>query len=483
MSLKCRESRIRGVVITGQPGIGKKCFLFYLLLHRLSSGQPTAFQNHFNYFILFKDSGVEMHSRYSSLPDGTWALVDSNEEVVHPCEGFLYRSNSQTTFIVQTTFPRERRWKSWKKHRGAFLYLMDCFPWDEMHALGILLDLSVETLKNHYDKWGPSAGTLIKLTRKPWTLDMHQSRVEEIARNFAEDFNGHILGIDKMGAYHPLVTIHPKGLSPGERGVPIAEIPTEYLNLLVVDAVSTHNLDEQIKFYKLMLRSDWLFKPSVGFMFGKSLVVALLCSYYQTRWKGLGCTPLDTALPSLRIPNCRDWHLFSSNLEGLNQNTPFCLVPKTPGFPTIDVIVCTDSNRIITIQITTSASASAAAAATATNGWNAEGFTEVFNGLPTRFRKDRKWSHVFVTDKAEIAEGMRVEWEGKSVGFTVEEKWIPIEIYFRFLDLVNYRPPGDQGGSMGDEGETSEEGVDSDEEEAGLASEVVHTADLSLPVG
>ncbi|KAI0287590.1 hypothetical protein B0F90DRAFT_1218040 [Multifurca ochricompacta] len=120
---------------------GKTCFLFYLLLRRLSSGLPTAFQIHLThtYYVLFNDSGVEICSSESStLPDGMLALSDSNAKVEKPCDGFLDASDKleTKTFIVQTTFPKEDRWKDWEKYHDGFLYVMECFSWHEMHALG-----------------------------------------------------------------------------------------------------------------------------------------------------------------------------------------------------------------------------------------------------------------------------------------------------------------------------------------------------------
>ncbi|KAI0296293.1 hypothetical protein B0F90DRAFT_1109562 [Multifurca ochricompacta] len=136
--LNCGTSHLGGIIITGQPGIGKTCFLFYLLLRRLSSGQPTAFQIRPTYYLLFKNSGVEVHGpEFSTLPDGTLALVNSNEKVEKPCDGFLYASDKGTTFVVQTTPPKANRWKDWEKYHDGFLYVMECFSWDEMHALGI----------------------------------------------------------------------------------------------------------------------------------------------------------------------------------------------------------------------------------------------------------------------------------------------------------------------------------------------------------
>ncbi|KAH9024592.1 hypothetical protein EDB84DRAFT_1506460, partial [Lactarius hengduanensis] len=96
-----------GVVVTGQPGIGKTCFLYYILLRRLSEGRPVALEQP-KFFILFHEGGVYRYSlnadtRY--LPDGTWALSDSNDEAPQPCTTFRSASKLRTAWLIQTTSP------------------------------------------------------------------------------------------------------------------------------------------------------------------------------------------------------------------------------------------------------------------------------------------------------------------------------------------------------------------------------------------
>ncbi|KAF8272909.1 hypothetical protein EI94DRAFT_104998 [Lactarius quietus] len=72
-----------GVVVTGQSGIGKTCFLYYLLLQLLCEKKTVAFQ--FNqHFFLFEETGVQMFlataSASQEIPHGTWALTDSHPD-------------------------------------------------------------------------------------------------------------------------------------------------------------------------------------------------------------------------------------------------------------------------------------------------------------------------------------------------------------------------------------------------------------------
>ncbi|KAH9074291.1 hypothetical protein EDB83DRAFT_1952114 [Lactarius deliciosus] len=51
------EGRCGGIVVTGQLGIGKTCFLYYLLFCKLSKKTPVALQLS-NHILVFRDDGV-----------------------------------------------------------------------------------------------------------------------------------------------------------------------------------------------------------------------------------------------------------------------------------------------------------------------------------------------------------------------------------------------------------------------------------------
>ncbi|KAI0297785.1 hypothetical protein B0F90DRAFT_869221 [Multifurca ochricompacta] len=296
---------------------------------------------------------------------------------------------------------------------------MECFSWDEMRVLGTLLNISVETLKNNYDKWGPSARTLIRIIRTPSFLGGHEAYVKEIAKDFVKVLDGHTNLIDAMGACHRLIAIHPSGTSLGKRGIPIGEIATEHLNNLVLDARGGRTVEKQLDFYNL-ISSHKHFRGSAGFMF-EMFVFTWLSSQEHPNGEGLDCTAVDSNSPSLTIPVCGGWSPFTSNPEDLGDHeTPFCLKPDAKTFPTIDVIICTN-DHLITVQATISGTHSA----------NPEGFNLVFNGLPAKFRNNRTWCHVFVTDKEESAQMLQHHWARKPITLSDEdgEKNIVIRVY------------------------------------------------------
>ncbi|KAI0290640.1 hypothetical protein B0F90DRAFT_1784429 [Multifurca ochricompacta] len=215
-----RKNNIGGIVITGHPGLGKTCFLLYLLFYCLSDGRPTALQIVPECFVLFTDSGPEVYSHVSiKLPDETLALADSNAENPLPCHSFLRASKKHDAFIVQTSSPDQRRYKAWSKEYHAPIYVMDCFTLTELVVLGMIHGFSVPLIKDHCKKWGPSARIMVNLMTNPEEICEHTDRVKDAALHFAKHFD-EFTRLDKVRAMsisHTLFTIHPKGLPSEER--------------------------------------------------------------------------------------------------------------------------------------------------------------------------------------------------------------------------------------------------------------------------
>ena len=116
---------------------GKTIFLFYVLLRRLSAGLPTAFHVFRKTFFLFTETGASQHDvdYVFELPPGTWALTNSGEVIEQPCPAFLC-APLRRAWIIQATSPKRSRWHEWCKQLKASLYVMDCFPPNELEVLG-----------------------------------------------------------------------------------------------------------------------------------------------------------------------------------------------------------------------------------------------------------------------------------------------------------------------------------------------------------
>jgi len=152
---------IGGVVVTGQPGIGKTMFLYYILIHRILHGQPTAFQPTSSHTLIFHHSRAEIFGEHTTIDSlaypGAWALSDSNADVYQPRREFVELHNR--FFLVQATSSQPSRWKAWSQQRRAKLAVMDFWTWSEIYIGATefeshLKNINKETLMDLFNKQG-----------------------------------------------------------------------------------------------------------------------------------------------------------------------------------------------------------------------------------------------------------------------------------------------------------------------------------------
>ena len=115
------------------PYLGKSAFLFYLLLHRLERGLPTAVQLNAKGYFIFDEQGAMFYllDTHGLGLDACWALADSNEFVDQPCEPFITRAK----FTIQMSSPKPERWKEWTKQRYGVCFIMDLPTVPEIAAI------------------------------------------------------------------------------------------------------------------------------------------------------------------------------------------------------------------------------------------------------------------------------------------------------------------------------------------------------------
>ncbi|KAH9022953.1 hypothetical protein EDB85DRAFT_1992850 [Lactarius pseudohatsudake] len=358
-----------GVVVTGQPGIGKSCFLYYVLLRLLSRRSPVALQVP-GHFLVFGFDGVEIHpldqANYNVFPAGTCALSDSNEEVKAPCSAFLGAAKQGRAWIVQATSPLEERWRMWKKQRSADIFVMDHPTVDEIESLGKILGLDLENIKRYYETWGPSARIYLDLSRNPHREHAHEMLVIDAATDFVSRLTATTTGYNAIKVSHILFSVRPESKTPAGRMIPVADAATERIEAIISYAVATAHASERIAFYSTLSRHSW-FKAFAGHMFEKFVLTWLSSDHCGL--DPLLCTPANIRPRGLKV-----------------DQLPFCLLPRPQSRTLVDAVVITDT-FIITIQV-------------AISPWRRvrQGlFAEIEANLPTitNGRKKRRWCHAY----------------------------------------------------------------------------------------
>ncbi|KAI0245655.1 hypothetical protein BJV78DRAFT_1287361 [Lactifluus subvellereus] len=417
------REKIGGVVVSGQPGIGKSTFLFYALFRRLCAKKPTALQMS-TCFVVFKDTGVKVHDPAilvdDALPTGTWALTDSNEHTREPCRAFLGASRQHQAWIVQATPPATDRWYQWFKELQAQYFVMERFSYEELIALGTILGLNLDHFREQIELWGSSAArTCILLTRDPWRTPHYIRLATNVAENLTSETCNFIHQSEKMAdtQSHLLFSLRPMDAM---RADIVGDIETKFLRNLVDNAIKRLDAAEQIEFYNLICKRPW-FRASAGYVFAKLVYVWLTAHPTE---EGLPCIAHSPEPPDplQSIPVCKNVRVFSGTTafrNAGNYETPLCWLPGSQAFPVTNAIICTDTH-IITIQSTVSSR----------HEVNAEQFKKIQEAFPKSFRNARRWCHVFVTDYGEYAEALRDQ---------VFTGLPDVEIYSAVLSIPEFR--------------------------------------------
>lgn len=397
---KATSTRSGGAVVTGQPGIGKTCFLYYVLLRLLCEEKTVAFQAN-DHLLLFQNTGVQiilngsdLNHAGESMPRGTWALTDSHEDHIHPCKAFVTASKRGLAWIVQTTSPSSNRWGEWRKYRSAYMYWMDVFTLDELSALGIILHLDLKCLHDNFRLWGPIARTCIDLA-DPRHLAHHNETVASAARDLTKKID-QFADLDSLMVSHQLISVRPD-LRNGSRQNVTVDFATKHLLGFVSRAYAAQDRATRLSFYKMIRGHSW-FGTSAGHFFETHV---LLWIRHAPTQDSLPCTSAKAGSPSLHIPACGKHMQFFSNINELKvdeNESRTCWVPASEKFPTWDAIILTDK-FIITVQMTLASRHDA----------KKFEFERAYNSLPSEFVETRHWCHVFLTDKEDKADSLRCQ--------------------------------------------------------------------------
>ncbi|KAF8344470.1 hypothetical protein F5887DRAFT_971403 [Amanita rubescens] len=266
LKISTTDGQRSATLVTGQPGIGKSLFLFYVLARRLHDKSPVAFQIDEHNFVLFDQDGVTLHSTTDSqVPEGTWALSDSDAS---SRRGLCMAFQQPAFHVIYTSSPSHRRWKNWVKRLGARKYIMDVWSLEELQTLLALHNLDFPEGKVLFEKYGPSPRIIIYILIKKTKEDDYQAEVEQAAATLANEFpivfprlESLDFGADETSS--KIFTVRPNTTSRGKHAL---SIQTPFLCRIFGLAMAHQAAAQQHTFFR-MLSSHPTFRDAAGWLF------------------------------------------------------------------------------------------------------------------------------------------------------------------------------------------------------------------------
>jgi len=156
-----RKDKYKALVIIGRhPGIGKTCFLYYLLTESLLKREPVVFQFFPDTVFLFNSKGVStIPTMVATRPefDGMLALVDSSYALVKPAPIFL--GKACPFFVVMAGLPPPSRREPVKHYWRFTEWNLNPFTLPELIQARQLQEseASEENIQKFFKEYGPSA--------------------------------------------------------------------------------------------------------------------------------------------------------------------------------------------------------------------------------------------------------------------------------------------------------------------------------------
>ena len=107
-------------------------------------------------FLLFDNTGAQLHDAGPAgsfaLENRVWALTDSSANK-EPNRAFYRAGQIRNAWVVKATLPERKQWHQWHKELKMHHFVMNCFTWDELRALGFVFDhihlMSSDSISQH----------------------------------------------------------------------------------------------------------------------------------------------------------------------------------------------------------------------------------------------------------------------------------------------------------------------------------------------
>ncbi|KAH8988851.1 hypothetical protein EDB92DRAFT_986724 [Lactarius akahatsu] len=257
--------------------------------------------------------------------------------------------------------------------------------------------LEVDDLLRIDNTWGPDTRSCVWFQQQPIAELRHKLCVDVAVKLFIRKFPSSHGELDHLQAFSVLFSVLPQDFSRAGRPIAAAEVASEHINDLILNATIEAETAEQIRFFGSLRTHPW-FKPATTRIL-KAFALTWLSAHPAS--KPISCTAAAASAPALKIPVCpkvRAIPFTSLTLLGdvKKHAFPFCFLPVSQTLPTVDAIIF-DKKLLITIQVTVSPRQSVDSSA----------LEKIWDGLPLAIRRKHRWCHVFVTGDGRTAVELR----------------------------------------------------------------------------
>jgi len=338
--LENRPPRPRGIVVTGQSGIGKTCFLQWLLLERLLDGKPTILRTKKDY-AYFSANGFFRISEFElPSPSNTWLLAD-------PGLGAGGPPMRTGLFTIFTTSPSEGIYKEWRKQNSARLFIMNPWTWPELNFVGSSLyeegSIDLSKLETAFKRYGPTARNPLEYACNATTLEALDTAVDLAISSVK------CSTLDQLAsqAGPPDVSSKILCMFGNDMGLPIFRIASPYVSAKLYESLLSRERAKLVKWFR-----GFSCIPETGTAAG--WIWEGYCHRTLPNLSSLAITSLDdkkkellNLVPSRQID-------FKVLEEIPNEPSPGYYAPVTRNHKTFDAFSVTDNNRVVLMQFTVS---------------------------------------------------------------------------------------------------------------------------------
>ncbi|GJJ06954.1 hypothetical protein Clacol_001151 [Clathrus columnatus] len=172
-----------GIILAGQPGIGKTYFLWYALIRLIKQGQPVAFFTEGTVYLfyendvwLLKTTSTILFPIAKAVTDLTehrpflFVLIDHDISTLEPLSVL---HSSEAVFPIQASYPNPNHFNKWAKRRNAGIWGLPLWEEAELNMAYASLEESILMCSNSQSiKGSEKASPQVQValdTLKEWT--------------------------------------------------------------------------------------------------------------------------------------------------------------------------------------------------------------------------------------------------------------------------------------------------------------------------